>query len=160
MTETWRTIVAAALDAREAHVTLERAADLAPALRGRRPAGLPYSAWELLAHVRFAQADLLAYLEDPRYTAPEWPADYWPEAAEPPSEAAWDETVAAVERGRARLQELVLDLRDPAATIPWGGDRTYLRTILLALDHEAYHVGQVVLVRRLLGAWPGGSEAS
>ena len=75
MTDAWRTIVAAALDAREAHVTFDRAvADLAPALRGRRPDGLPHSAWELVEHVRLTQADLIAYLEDPAYAAPAWPA--------------------------------------------------------------------------------------
>lgn len=126
----------------------------------RRPGGLPYSAWELLEHIRVAQADLIAYMEDPTYAAPAWPTDYWPEAAEPPTETAWDEALAAVERGRARLQALVLELRDPTATIPWGGDHTYLRSILVALDHEAYHVGQLVLLRRLLEAWPGEHDVS
>ncbi|MFU8889552.1 MAG: DinB family protein [Trueperaceae bacterium] len=156
MPEAWRSIVAAALDAREAHVPFDRAvADLAPELRGRRPSNLPYSVWELVAHVRIAQDDLIAYLEDPAYAAPAWPDDYWPPSPEPPSDAAWDAAVAAVQAGRARLKALLRDLPDPAATIPWGGEHTYLRTILLALDHEAYHVGQLVLVRRLLGAWAG-----
>ncbi len=156
MPDTWRTIVAAALDAREAHVTFDLAvADLAPDLRGVRPEGLPHSAWDLVEHVRIAQGDLIAYMEDPAYVASAWPEAYWPSTSAPPSEAAWDEAVAAVGRGRARLQELVLDLPDPTATIPWGGEHTYLRSILVALDHEAYHVGQLVLVRRLLGAWSG-----
>ncbi|MDF1523602.1 MAG: DinB family protein [Trueperaceae bacterium] len=156
MPEAWRSIVAAALDAREAHVPFERAvADLAPELRGRRPEGLPHSAWELVEHVRLAQADLIAYLEDPGYAAPAWPDDYWPAAPGPASEAAWEEAVAAVGAGRARLKALLLDLPDPTATIPGGGAHTYLRTVLVALDHEAYHVGQIVLVRRLFGAWAG-----
>jgi len=154
--EAWRSIVAAALDAREAHAPFDRAvADLAPELRGRRPAGLPHSAWELVEHVRIAQADLLAYLEDPDYAAPAWPDGYWPPSAEPPDAAAWDEAVAAVAAGRGRLQALLLELPEPTAPIPWGGAHTYLRTILVALDHEAYHVGQIVLLRRLLGAWRG-----
>ncbi len=156
MPETWRTIVAAALEAREAHVPLDRAvAGLAPELRGRRPQGLPHSAWELLEHIRIAQADLIAYVEDPTYAAPVWPDGYWPPAPEPPTDAAWDDAVEALQRGRARLQELVIELPEPAATIPWGGDHTYLRSMLLALDHEAYHLGQLVLVRRAMGAWPG-----
>jgi hypothetical protein len=156
MADAWRSIVAAALDAREAHVPFDRAvADLAPALRGRRPEGLPHSPWELVEHVRIAQADLIAYLEDPTYAAPGWPDDYWPPSAEPPSEAAWGAAIAAVRSGRERLKALVRDLPDPAARIPWGGAHTYLRTVLVALDHEAYHLGQLVLVRRLLGAWAG-----
>lgn len=156
MPNTWRTIVAAALDAREAHVSFDSAvAGLAPKLRGSRPAGLPYSAWELLEHIRIAQADLIAYMEDPTYTAPVWPDDYWPSAPEPPNDASWDEAVAVVQRGRARLRGLVTELPDATATIPWGGKHTYLRSILVALDHEAYHLGQLVLVRRLVGAWPG-----
>jgi uncharacterized damage-inducible protein DinB len=154
MPEAWRSIVAAALDAREAHVPFDRAvAGLAPAFRGRRPEGLPHSAWELVEHVRLAQADLIAYLEDPAYAAPAWPDDYWPPSSEPPTGAAWDEAVAAVQAGRERLQARLHELPDPTAAIPWGGSHTYLRTILVALDHEAYHVGQIVLVRRLLGAW-------
>ena len=150
----WRTIVAAALEAREAHVPFDRAvADLAPALRGRRPEGLPHSAWELVEHVRLAQADLIAYMEDPAYAAPAWPADYWPPTPEPPSDGAWDAAVEAVAARRSRMQELLGALPDPTAGIPWGGAHTYLRTILVSLDHEAYHVGQIVLVRRLLGAW-------
>jgi uncharacterized damage-inducible protein DinB len=152
----WRSIVADALDAREAHVPFDRAvADLGPALRGRRPEGLPHSAWELVEHVRIAQADLIAYLEDRAYAVLAWPDDYWPPSPEAPTEAAWDEAVAAVGAGRERLKALLRELPDPTATIPWGGSHTYLRTILVALDHEAYHVGQIVLVRRLLGAWAG-----
>ena len=156
MPENWRTIVADAVEAREAHVSFDRAvAGLAPELRGRRPAGLPYSAWELLEHIRIAQADLIAYMEDPTYAAPVWPDDYWPSTPDPPNDAAWDEAVAAVRRGRARLRGLVIELPDATATIPWGGEHTYLRSILVALDHEAYHLGQLVIVRRLVGAWPG-----
>lgn len=155
MPDAWRSIVAAALDAREAHVTFDRAvAGLAPELRGRRPEGVPHSPWELVEHVRIAQADLIAYMEDGAYAAPAWPDDYWPVRATPATDTAWDEAVAAVQAGRARLKALVRELSDPAAAIPWGGEHTYLRTILVALDHEAYHVGQIVLVRRLLGAWP------
>lgn len=154
MPEAWRSIVADALDAREAHVDFDRAvAQLAPELRGRRPAGLPYSAWELVEHVRLAQADLIAYLGNPAYAAPAWPEDYWPSSPEPPGDDAWNEAVAAVQAGRERLKSLVRELPDPTAPIPWGGAHTYLRTILVALDHEAYHVGQIVLLRRLLGAW-------
>jgi hypothetical protein len=121
MPEAWRSIVAAALDAREAHVPFDRAvADLAPDLRGRRHAGLPHSAWELVEHVRIAQGDLIAYLEDPVYAAPAWPDDYWPPSPEPPSDAAWDEAIAAELSGRDRLKAVWRDLPDRTAVIPWG----------------------------------------
>ena len=155
MPDAWRSIVADALDAREAHVPFDRAvADLAPALRGRRPEALPHSTWALVEHLRITQADLLAYLQSPTYAPPAWPDDYWPKEPEPPTHAAWDEAVAAVQAGRGRLKALVRGLPNPTAPIPWGGAHTYLRTILVAMDHEAYHVGQIVLVRQLLGAWP------
>ncbi|MBA2666489.1 MAG: DinB family protein [Trueperaceae bacterium] len=154
MPDAWRSIVAAALDAREAHVPFDRAvADLAPELRGRRPEGLPHSAWALVEHIRITQADLIAYLEDSAYAATAWPDDYWPPSPEPADGAAWDRAIAAVQAGRERLKALLLELPDPTAPIPWGGEHTYLRTVLVALDHEAYHVGQIVLLRRLLGAW-------
>jgi hypothetical protein len=152
----WRPIIAAALDWHEAHVPFDAAVDdLAESARGRRPASYPHSPWELVEHIRAAQADLVRFMEDPAYEAPAWPDDYWPGSPEPPSAMAWDESVAAVRRDRQRLREIALrPTLDLTGAIPWGGGRTYLRTILLALDHTAYHVGQLVAVRRLLGAWP------
>ena len=152
-----RSILAAALGWREARVGFETAvADLPPALRGRRPGGYPHSPWELLEHVRLAQADLVAFMEDPSYVAPPWPEGYWPPSPAPPSGDAWDASVAAVLADRERLQAIAqrptLEL---GARIPWGDGQTYLRTLLVALDHASYHVGQLVAVRRLLGAWAG-----
>ena len=154
-TEPWRAIVASALDWREAHASIEAAAvGLPPQLRGRRPEGLPYSPWELLEHIRRTQADLVDFMVNTAYTAPAWPADYWPDHRSPPTETAWEESLAAIRRDRERLQELALrhDL-DLTTRIPWGEGQTYLRTILVAVDHTAYHVGQLVAARRLLGAW-------
>jgi len=158
MSERWREAVAAVLDGREAHATFDDAvADLAPEARGRRPEGLPHSAWELLEHLRIAQVDLLAYLEDPEYVAPAWPDGYWPPSADPPDPGAWDESVAAYRRDRQRLQALAVDPAvDLLAKVPSGADHSYLRTLLVATDHAAYHIGQLVQVRRLLGAWPPG----
>lgn len=152
-----RSILAAALGWREARVGFEAAvADLPPALRGRRPEGYPHSPWELLEHVRLAQADLVAFMEDPSYVAPPWPEGYWPPSPAPSSGDAWDASVAAVLADRERLQAIAkrptLEL---GARIPWGDGQTYLRTLLVALDHASYHVGQLVAVRRLLGAWAG-----
>jgi hypothetical protein len=157
MHEAARSIVAAAIDSQEAHVPFDRAtADLPEAVRGRRPDGYPHSPWELLEHMRLAQADLIAFLEDPAYVAPEWPADYWPASSAPPSPAAWGESVAGFRRDRERLRAIALRPGlDLTSAIPWGGGRTYLRTLLLAADHAAYHLGQIVAVRRMLGVWPG-----
>jgi DinB family protein len=152
----WRAIVASSLDWHEAHATFDDAvAGLSTELRGRRPEHFPHSAWELLEHIRLTQADLVSFMRDASYTAPAWPEDYWPSEPAPPDAAAWDDSISAVRRDRAELQTIAtrstLDLTTP---IPWGEGKTYLRTILVALDHSAYHVGQLIAVRRLLDAWP------
>jgi hypothetical protein len=158
MAHAWRAIVASALSWEQAHVSFEAAvADLPEALRGRRAEGYPRTPWQIVEHIRLAQVDLVEYMEDAAYRAPAWPDDYWPEHDAPPTPEAWDASVAAVLRDRGRLAAIATrDELDLASEIPWGEGRTYLRTVLLALDHTAYHVGQIVAVRRLLGAWPPG----
>jgi uncharacterized damage-inducible protein DinB len=153
---TWREIVASALDWEQAHASLDSAVhELPPDLRGRRPSGAPYSIWELLEHIRRAQRDLLDFVRDPDYRHDlEWPDDYWPDAPEPTSEAAWDECLTAIRRDREELRRWTVETGvDLTAQIPHGTGQTYLRTVLVAVDHAAYHVGQIVLVRKLLGAW-------
>jgi hypothetical protein len=139
----------------DAHVDYDRAvAGLAPGLRGVRPDGLPYSPWELLEHLRITQHDILDFSRNPQYAELSWPEDYWPPAAAPPDAHAWDRSVAAFQADREALQALAADAEiDLFARIPHGQGQTYLREILLAADHAAYHVGQLVTVRRLLGAW-------
>jgi uncharacterized damage-inducible protein DinB len=139
----------------DAHVSLDEAvAELPPELRGRTPPGLPYSPWQLLEHLRLAQRDILDFCVNPKYKELRWPDDYWPAGAAPPSDAAWDESLEGFRRDRAAVQALARDpelrLTDP---IPHGNGQTYLRELVLAADHTAYHVGQLVVVRRLLGAW-------
>jgi hypothetical protein len=139
----------------EAHAAFEDAvADLPDRLRGRTPEGLPYSPWQLVEHLRLAQHDLLEFCRNSDYRESTWPDDYWPASAAPPSSAAWEESLRRYREDRAALQALV---RDPAvdltARIPHGTGQTYLREILLAIDHAAYHVGELIVVRRLLGAW-------
>ena len=155
-TPTWREIVASSLDWEQAHVGLDRAVEgLPPELRGRRPEGTPYSIWQLLEHIRRAQHDLLEFCRNPEYTHElEWPADYWPDAPEPPGEEAWAETLAGLRADRDTLKRWTLEADvDLTAAIPWGNGQTWLRTVIVATDHAAYHVGQVVLVRKLLRAW-------
>src|SRR5262249_5999601 len=142
-----------------AHVDFERAiADLPPALRGARPPGLPHTPWRLLEHMRIAQWDILRFSVDPGHISPAFPDGYWPEGDAPPEPAAWDRTVAEFRADLRSMMDLVADPKtDLLAPIPHGQGQTILREALLVADHNAYHLGQVVTVRRLLGAWKGDS---
>lgn len=154
----WRAIVASSLGWEQAHAVLENAAkDLAPALRGKRPDGYPHSPWELVEHIRITQHDLLDFCQNPNYVEKlEWPRDYWPVTPEPPSADAWEKSIAEFKRERDAFARFTTETDlDLTAKIPRGTGQTYLRTILLAVDHASYHIGQMVSVRRLLGAWPG-----
>ena len=154
--EEWRRIVASALDWEQARAKLDSAiAGLEPELRGKRPTNFAHSAWELLDHIRRTQHDLLEFMCNPHYEEPKWPDDYWPPTPAPPTSAAWDESVAAIHRDTAGLADFTMnDPRDLTSKIPHGTGQTYLRTVLVAVDHTSYHVGQIVDVRRVLGAWP------
>jgi hypothetical protein len=147
--------LAKALEWHDANAGFDKAVDrLAPKLRGRRPKGLPYSPWRLLEHLRFTQRDILDFCRDPTYAEPKWPDEYWPKGDEPPSVEAWDESVAAFRADREAFKALVLDPAvDLFARIPHGSGQTYLREVILTIDHNAHHVGQLIVVRRLLGAW-------
>jgi len=143
------------LEWEDAHRGFDAAvADIPADSRGRRPEGLPYSPWELVEHLRLAQRDILDFCRDPDYREPESMDEYWPGGAEPPSAVAWDDSVAGFRADRAALQALAADPGiDLAAEVPWGSGQTYLRELLLVADHGAYHVGQLIAVRRLLGIW-------
>jgi hypothetical protein len=142
----------------EAHVGFDAAvSDLSLALQGKQPAGLPYSPWQLLEHLRITQHDILDFCVNPKYEELSWPDDYWPASAEPSSANAWTDSVQQFKRDRAALQRLARDSAvDLEAPIPRGKGQTYLRELLLAADHTAYHLGELIVVRRLLGAWPTG----
>jgi hypothetical protein len=139
----------------DAHVTFDAVVDEIPVkLRGRRPAGLPHSIWQLVEHLRITQHDILDFCINPQYKEMQWPADYWPRTAAPPSSAAWTGSLRRFRRDRQALQALAADPAiDLGARIPHGSGQTYLRELVLVADHGAYHVGQIVLVRRLLGIW-------
>jgi len=143
------------LDWPEAHATFDKAVKGLPvAARGRRPKGAEHSAWEILEHIRLAQADILDFCRNPDYADKTWPDDYWPKTAAPPSATAWARSVAAVRRDREALKTLAGDPSvDLLAPIPHGTGQTVLRELLLVADHTAYHVGELVLLRRLLGVW-------
>ena len=138
---------------RDAHADFDAAvADLPPESHGVAPPGLPYSPWQLLEHMRLTQADILAFCARPDYREGTWPDDYWPATAAPPNAQAWDASIAAFHRDRTALQQMINDC-DLFANVPAGTGQTLLREFLLVADHTAYHVGQLVAVRRLLGKW-------
>jgi len=139
----------------QAHATFDDAvADFPAAKRGVVPEGLPYSAWQLLEHLRIAQRDILEFStnEDGRYEELKWPEGYWPKEAEPPSANAWEESIAAIKEDLSEFEKLVEkgDMHTPFA---WGQGQNLLREVLLVADHSAYHVGELIMLRRLLGIW-------
>ena len=140
----------------DAHLNFDRAIDGLPvALRGVTPAGLRHSAWQLVEHLRICQWDILEYSLDGRHESPDFPDGYWPIQAAPPTEDAWDRSVAAFRSDLKAMQSLVGDpSTDLFAPIPYGqAGHTILREALLVADHNAYHLGQLVMVRRALGDW-------
>jgi len=139
----------------DAHVNFDDAVEgIPPQLQGVRPEGLPYSLWQLLEHMRLTQRDILDFCRDQAYEAPKWPDNYWPKSTIPPTPEAWQESVAAFRADREALEELIADATlDLYAKIPHGEGQTYLREVVLVADHSAYHLGELVAVRRLLGAW-------
>ena len=139
----------------DAHVNFDDAvAGIPPASQGVRPEGLPYSAWQLLEHMRLTQRDILNFCRDPSYEAPKWPDDYWPKSAKPPTPEAWEKSVDAFRADREALAGLIADpTLDLYAKIPHGEGQTYLREAVLVADHSSYHIGELVAVRRLLGVW-------
>ena len=138
-----------------AHLGLDQAiGELPKELRGAKAPGLPHTVWQLLEHLRIAQWDILEFSRNRDYTAPKWPDDYWPDTAAPPDAAAWDQSVEALHRDLKAMEDLVADPQtDLYARIPWGDGQTILREALLVADHNAYHLGQIISVRQVLGAW-------
>lgn len=139
-----------------AHLNFDAAvANLPAKLRGAKPRRAPYSPWQLLEHMRIAQWDILDFCRNPDYTELEFPAGCWPKTQAPPDNAAWEKSVKAFRGDLRAMQKLVADPKaDLFARIPWGDGQTFLREALLVADHNAYHLGQLVVVRRLLSAWP------
>ncbi|MGH9586284.1 MAG: DinB family protein [Acidobacteriaceae bacterium] len=137
-----------------AHVDLFSALkDFPEELAGKKPNGASHSAWQLLEHIRIALNDLLTFSTDPNYVAPAWPDSYWPQEESPADAGAWRASVKAL---RADLNAFAQLIRNPAsnlyAPIPWGSGQTLLREALVAIDHASYHVGQLVMLRKQLGA--------
>ena len=138
-----------------AHLNFDKAiADLPPELRGAKPPGIPHTPWRLLEHLRIAQWDILEFTRNPRHVSPPWPEGYWPAGDAAPNAEAWDRSVTAFRADLQAMQDLVAHpATDLFAPLPHGEGQTALREALLVADHNAYHLGQMVVVRRLLGAW-------
>jgi uncharacterized damage-inducible protein DinB len=140
----------------DAHRTFDQViAGIPPAMRGVRPAGQPFTLWQILEHLRLAQWDILEFSRNRQHVSPAWPQGYWPETDSPPSEDAWQASVRGFRADLKSMERLVLDAStDLHARIPWGSGQSILREVLLLADHNAYHLGQMVLLRRWLGIWP------
>ena len=150
-----RAHLARVLDWGEAHVTFDKAIDGIPRdKRGGVAAGFEHTPWQLLEHMRIAQKDILEFSTDAKYVAPKWPEEYWPKSKTPPNDKAWAKSVRAFNSDLEAMRKLVAaESTDLYAPIPHGDGQTILREALLIADHNAYHIGELVLVRRLLGAW-------
>lgn len=145
------------LDWEEAHVGLEKAVNGIPAdKRGARAPGFEHSAWQLLEHIRLAQDDILDFCVNPKYEhTMKWPDDYWPVDPAPPGTTSWADSISAYGRSLDQVKKLAREVKDLTARVPTGKEpQTYLRAFLMIGDHTAYHVGQLVALRRALGIWP------
>jgi uncharacterized damage-inducible protein DinB len=148
----------ALLEGGQAHATFDDAVRGFPEpLRGVVPDGLPYSAWQILEHIRIAQRDILDFSRnsDGSYKELKWPDAYWPKSATPPSRDAWEQSIAQIQADRNAFEKLLEDADDAALVTPfaWGDGQTLLREAMLLADHAAYHIGEIIVIRRLLGAW-------
>jgi len=150
-----RVLLSKLLSWEDAHVSFDGAVEgIPPDFRGSRPEGAPHSPWQLLEHIRICQRDILDFCRDPEYVERKV-EDYWPSGPAPPTDAAWDGSIASFRRDRDALKALAADSEtDLFAPIPHGSGQTYLRELVLVADHNSYHVGQLVLLRNLLGIWP------
>jgi len=147
--------VVALLTWQDAHVGYDRALEGLPEkLRGERPKGMAHSVWEIVEHLRLAQEDMLDFSRNPKYEERTWPDEYWPKSPRPNDAAAWRSSLKAF---HADLDAFCALMRDPANDLyepfKWGSGQTLLREALVIADHNAYHVGEIVAVRRALGAW-------
>lgn len=138
-----------------AHLTFDDAiADLPAKLRGAKPPGQPHTPWRIVEHMRIAQLDILEFSRNAAHRSPKWPDEYWPPSDAPANGKQWDQSVRSFHSDLKAMQDLVADeSTDLLAPIPGGGGKTIFREAMLLADHNAYHLGQLVLLRRLLGAW-------
>lgn len=150
-----RVRLVSALRGKGAHLSFDEAIHDFPAkLMNEKPNNVPYSFWHQLEHIRITQWDILKYIEDPNHQSPDWPAGYWPAQGATADSAAWDKTIAHY---HADLKELVALVEDPKAEllkpVPHMSNRSIMRSAMLVVDHTAYHLGEFVMARQILGYW-------
>lgn len=148
----------AMLEGGQAHATFDDAVKgFPPSLQGHVPEALPYSGWQLLEHLRLAQRDILDFCrnQDGSYKPMTWPEEYWPKEIAPASAAVWNKSVVQIREDRKAFEQLLREASDEelVAPFPWGDGQNLLREALLIADHNAYHIGELVMIRRLMGAW-------
>ena len=155
MSDPLRDQVVSLLRGGDAHVTFDDAVkDLPAKFRGIKPEGAEHTAWELVEHMRIAQSDILEFSRDSKHVSPDWPEGYWPKTPNPPSDTAWKKSIASIRNDREAMIDLVSDPKtDLYEEIPHGSGQNLLREALLIADHNAYHLGEFVLLQRLIGAW-------
>ena len=155
MNDPVREQVVALLRGGNAHVAFDQVIKDFPAkLRGIKPNGAPHTAWQLLEHMRIAQWDILEFSRSSKHVSPAWPSGYWPKTEKPLNSDAWEKAIVSFKKDLKAIQKLIEDPKtDLYATIPHGTGQNILREALLVADHNAYHLGQLVLLRRLLGVW-------
>jgi hypothetical protein len=146
--------LATLLNMKGAHVKfVETVADFPVAMRGARPQSAPHTAWQLLEHMRMAQADILDFSRNPKYQEKKFPDDYWPSTEAPPSEDAWARSILQFQNDLKEMQDLIADTsHDLLAKLPHGTGQTLLREALVVADHNSYHLGQLVFLRKMLEA--------
>ncbi len=154
--EVLRKQLVAALEGGHAHAEFDDVIKKLPAdLRNAKVPNVPYTLWHLLEHIRLAQWDILDFIRNPEYKSMPWPEGYWPDPDAEADEKAWKKTIADFHKDRKELTELMTDPKtDFYGKIPHGSGQHILREILLVVDHTAYHLGEFLVMRRMLGAWP------
>jgi uncharacterized damage-inducible protein DinB len=143
------------LSGKNAHVDFQRAVeDLELKDVGRKPESFPHTIWELVEHIRIAQHDIVAFSQSADYTSPSWPEGYWPSSEKPESQIQWDKSLAAVKNGQQIMIKMINnDEKDVLEPIPHGDGQTLFREAMLIVDHNSYHIGQIVQMRRVMGIW-------
>jgi hypothetical protein len=153
-TSAFRKELVSQLTEEQAHASFDAAVkDLPADLRGARPNDLPHSAWQLIEHLRIAQWDIIEYALNPKHKSPDFPDGYWPKSPEPPDGKAWDKSIAAFRGDRKKLVA-ALEKADILTPIPHANNQSLASKTILLLDHNGYHLGQLILLRRLLNIWP------